>query len=600
MLSLRPHSLRSVRFVKVVPGLCLRMYLRTDSMVVVYRVLVGFIKHQFKNFIIRFWPGIERPIVQLPQGKVQGVTTKLPNGARYHFFKGIPYAQPPVGKLRFRPPVPLEKFHKPVLNCSLDSNDFIQRNMIFNWPVSGSEDGLYLNVYTPALPTENSTKYPVIVYIHGGGFRGGTANSMVYDPCHLVQQGVVVVTVFYRIGAFGFLHLPSVGISGNAGLKDQRLALHWIHKQIHHFGGDAHNVTLAGGSAGSWSTYLHYLSPSSRKYFHRVICSSGDACTEAVFQVDPEWKARALANALGCRGSSDQQVLDTLIKASARNIAKYQDSIIGPNEESCPHRFPFRPVIELEPSEDAIITQKPEEILKCFDSIQMPMMSGFTSAEGLLSMYLSKSRLELFNKHPEWLVPRIFSGLDAIERKAIGEQVKQFYLEAQDLGWNTQSETCDLMSDITFVVSAMFSAEMIAKYQPNVKHYHYLFDYSGPLNLIGKVFRLPAVPGAAHGAETYYMFSSSFLPNVSKDSREYRVREIFIKLVTNFAIHGNPTPDEKALGFKWTPVRPLERYSDSFDLESLQFTECPKMILNIYQKRKEFWRDLARRQTSLL
>lgn len=180
-----------------------------------------FIVFHIRNVIIRVWPYIERPSVKLRQGTVQGVTSKLPNGKSYHYFKSIPYAKPPVGNLRFRPPVPLEKFNSSSINCSSDKGFAVQDFMIFQWPVFGSEDILYLNVYTPGLPTETSTSYPVMVYIHGGGFRYGTASALIYDPKHLVQEGVIVVTVYYRLGPLGFLCLPDAGISGNAGLKDQ-------------------------------------------------------------------------------------------------------------------------------------------------------------------------------------------------------------------------------------------------------------------------------------------------------------------------------------------------------------------------------------------
>ncbi|XP_058457958.1 juvenile hormone esterase-like [Malaya genurostris] len=565
----------------------------------VFKIALSYIKHFFLNLIIRCWPGIERPIVELRQGKVQGVTDKLPNGRKYHFFKGIPYAKPPIGELRFRSPEPLKRFNKPVLNCSSDKGFIKQSLAIFDWPVIGTEDGLYLNVYTPSLPVAGPRKFPVMVYIHGGGFRYGTASAAIYDPKYLIQQDVVVVLMFYRLGPLGFLCLPDAGISGNAGLKDQRLALKWVHENIYLFGGDAENVTLFGQSAGSWSTYLHYLSPNSRKYFHRVICQSGDSCTDYAFQVDPEEKARALARMLGYTGNSDQEVLATLMKASSTTLLNLQYDVLSPQEQSCPHRFLFRPVIERECSEDSIITQTPEEILKRFDTIRMPIISGYTSAEGALSLFLSKNRINEYNQHPEWLVPRFLNSLQDDDRRILGNQVKQFYIGNKELGWNTLDETCDLMADLTFVTSNTLSAEWIAKYQPNVHHYHYLFDYSGRCNIM-KMMISDSIIGAAHGDDIFYMFSPSLLPDLPDDSEECAVRNIYVRLFTNFAKYGNPTPDESILGFKWTAVTPLNRDSFSFDLDSLRINQSPEMVRNVCHKRKEFWRKLIKRHSNML
>uniref|UniRef100_A0A904MV96 Carboxylic ester hydrolase n=1 Tax=Culex quinquefasciatus TaxID=7176 RepID=A0A904MV96_CULQU len=573
-----------------------------EYLVIILKLALSFVSHGIGNVLIRFWPGFERPVVEVRQGKVRGVTSELPNGRKYHYFKGIPYAKPPVGELRFRPPVPLEKFNQPELNCSSDKGDFVQPHIVLNWPVVGSEDGLYLNVYTPGLPTEeNAAKYPVMVYIHGGGLRFGTASSFIYDPKHIVQRNVIVVTMFYRLGPLGFLCLPSVGINGNMGLKDQRLALQWVQENIAKFGGDADNVTLFGESAGSWSTYLHYLSPNSRKYFHRVICQSGDACTESSFQIDPEGKARKLAQLLGCWGSSDQEVLDTLMKAPARTLAKLQNDVITPEEKSCAMRFIFRPVIEQKLTEDSIITQTPEQLLKSFDTLQMPMMSGVTSAEGVLALNLNKYCLEKFSKYAEdWLVPRFMSSPEGLDRRAIVEEVKRFYLGDKDVCWATINESCALLSDFTFVGTSNLSAEWIAKYQPNVRHYHYLFNFVGRMNIMKPLFNVGAVDGASHGDDNFYLFSPKVLPELSDASDEAKMRNIFIDVFTNFAKFNDPTTDESTLGFKWTPIASTQRDSESFDIDCLELNVPPRMVRNPSQERKEFWRAMLKKHTNLL
>ncbi|XP_053686891.1 acetylcholinesterase-like [Sabethes cyaneus] len=551
---------------------------------------------------VQYWPGIERPIVAVKQGQVQGVTARLPNGSAYHYFKGIPYAKPPIGELRFCPPVALAKFPKPVLKCFVDKDDFSQPHQVFRYSwIVGNEDALNLNVYTPELPSEDMTKrYPVMVYIHGGGLEHGTAGSFVYDPKYFVQNGVVVVTVFYRLGPFGFLCLPSEGVQGNFGLKDQRMALKWVHENIEAFGGDPDNVTLFGESAGGWSTYLHYLSANSRKYFHRAICQSGEACTDSILQIDPVGKARALARLLGYKGSSDREVLETLRKAPARRLAKLQELVISEEEKSLPLRFIFRPVIEQEDNEEAILSQPPEKTLKAFDTIKMPLIQGYTSGEGILSLSLNRHRLEKYDLNPEWLVPQFMGNPVDLNRTVVGEQIKQYYCKTGKIGWKTVNETSDLFSDTTFVIPANLSAEWLAKYQPNAVQYHYLFSFDGRFSIAKKLHNINQVEGASHGDDCMYMFSPSFLANLPNDSDEAQVRNTLVKMWTNFAKYNDPTPDAGGLNFKWKPVVKMGLEATSFDLDCLEINIKPKMVKNPYAERKEFWRELMRKYTNLI
>ncbi|XP_038114649.1 esterase B1 [Culex quinquefasciatus] len=559
---------------------------------------VWYIIHQLKQIVLRFWPFLERPIVKVSQGRVRGVTAKLPNGRRYHYFKSIPYCKPPVGELRFRPPVPLERFEQPVLNCSYERPDFIHYQAPLDKFIFGTESSLHLSVFTPGLPSEGASRYPVIVFLPSGGFRACTNSTFIFDPEPIVLEGVVVVTVGYRVGPLGFLCLPDAGISGNAGLKDQRLALKWVHENINQFGGDAGNVTLMGLSAGAWSAYLHYLAPNSRKYFHRIICQSGDACTDSVFQLDPEEKARKLAQLLGCRGSTDRDVLDTLTKAPAKLLTKLQKKICSSGEISCPMRFIFRPVIERDLTADSIICQPPEQILKSYDTLRMPIMSNLCSAEGVLGIMMSRDRLDQYNQE-EWLVPQFLGHSEKMDRQSVGNEVKQFYFGDRKVGQSSLAALCDFMTDCTFAVTSCLSAEWIARYQPNVEHYFSYFSYNGRLNYAKAVLNVD-VKEASHGDDLYYLFSAPFVKKLPKDSDEYRVREIVVKAVTNFAKCGNPTPDESLLGFQWRPVAPTAPNTTKFDLDSLEVNLPPRMIRNPNPERKEFWRKMIRENTNLL
>ncbi|XP_021699617.1 acetylcholinesterase [Aedes aegypti] len=564
------------------------------------RLLIAIIRKEVEDLVVRFWPGIVRPVVQVRQGQIQGITSKLPNGESYSYFKGIPYAKPPVKELRFRPPVPLDSFGTPLLKCLVDKNDFIQPHVLFKSFVTGTEDALYLNVYTPATANSNEKKIPVMVYIHGGGLEHGTASSFVYDPQYLVMQGVIVVTMFYRLGPFGFLSLPDAGVHGNFGLKDQRQALMWVQENIDRFGGDPQNVTLFGESAGSWSTYVHYLSPSSRKYFHRAICQSGDTCTESGLQIDAESKARKLAYLLGYRGSSDQEVIDVLRKAPAKVLARYQVLCNNEQEKTFPLRFPFRPVVEQLCSEDAILNQTPEKLLKSVDTIRIPMINGYTSNEGILGFKSNKHRLKKFDENPKWLVPELMGHPAGLNRTVVGDQIKQFYFGNKRIGLETSNEVTDLFSDHTFMTTSNLSAEWLAKYQPNAVQYHYVFSYVGRFNFTKALYKASNLKGASHGDDCLYLFNAAFLPRLPRASEEQKVREQFIRLWTNFAKYGDPTPDGDDLRFKWKPVKKVVRTSPDFDLDCLDITSELRMIQNPFQERKEFWRNMIKKYTNYL
>lgn len=531
-------------------------------------------------------------MVTVRQGTLRGVRDTLPNGHKYRYFKGIPYAKHPIGQLRFVPPVPLERFDTPTVECILERSDCIQRDF-FTHRVIGAEKGLYMNVYAPEF---NGESFPVMVYIHGGGFLSGTGSSVFYNPIYFVQEGVIVVTINYRLGPLGFLSFPSAGIAGNTGLKDQLLALKWVKENIAQFGGDPENVTLFGESAGSISAYLHYLSPNSRKYFHRVICQSGTPCTETFFQTSGDEKARKLAKIVGYEGNSDKEALEFLMKVSPSKLIQNQSKVLTPEEKQRGIKFAFMPVIEDVASDDSIITQTPEEIIKSSVDLSMPIIDGCNSGEGILSLFLMSKRIGIVNKEPERLVPQLLGDSDEIDRTALGEEIKRFYFGDQLVGKGTENEINAAFGDTYFIVNSLINAEWLAKYQPKVPHYHYRFTYHGKFSLTKRLFNQNHVEGACHGDDVFYMFSPTYLPNLPDDSEECRVRQTFVKLWTNFAKWGVPTPKEgSGVPFRWDPVAKISANSTEFDLDCLEICTNPRMVRNPNPERIKLWRGLLQR-----
>ena len=168
-----------------------------------------------------------------------------------------------------------------------------------------------------------------------------------YSPEYLLQEDVIVVTFNYRLHALGFLQLPSMGISGNAGLKDQQMVIKWVHDNISQFNGDPDNVTLFGESAGAASAHLHVLNPNSRKYIHKAIMQSGCALGNWIIQKDGIGKTRWLAKVLGAR-ENDQDAYDTLMKATTRKLVDYFPLTLTYEDKRRGLPIVFKAVIEKE------------------------------------------------------------------------------------------------------------------------------------------------------------------------------------------------------------------------------------------------------------
>src|SRR5690242_12339515 len=243
------------------------------------------------------------PTVVTSGGAVRGAV--VPGG---YEFRGLPYAAPPTGSLRWRPPQP--PAHWPGVrdatsfapSCPQNpaANPFLPRGPV-------SEDCLYLNVYTPTL--RHDASHPVLVWIHGGGLTQDAGPN--YDPAKLAADGIVAVTINYRLGALGFLAHPALasrpgGPAGNYGLMDQQTALRWVQANIARFGGNQHDVTLAGESAGGLSVLAHLVSRGSRGLFQRAIIQSGSFALSQQPLADAEASGEDFAAKAGCPDQTAQ------------------------------------------------------------------------------------------------------------------------------------------------------------------------------------------------------------------------------------------------------------------------------------------------------
>ena len=241
------------------------------------------------------------PLATTSAGVIRGVA--MSGGLA---FLGLPYAAPPVGNLRWRTPQPPADW-RGVRDATRFAPSCPQVASPFAPPGPFSEDCLYLNVYTPAVRHSDGSGRPVLVWIHGGGLTQDAARN--YSPAKLAADGVVVVTINYRLGALGFLAHPALasrpgGPAGNYGLMDQQAALHWVQRNIGQFGGDRHDVTIAGESAGGLSVLAQLVSRGSRGLFQRAIVQSGSFALNQQSLAAAEAAGQAFAARAGCKNQT--------------------------------------------------------------------------------------------------------------------------------------------------------------------------------------------------------------------------------------------------------------------------------------------------------
>jgi para-nitrobenzyl esterase len=270
-------------------------------------------------------PAQYSPMVSVHAGKLRG--TRIPDGGAV--FKGIPFAQPPTGDLRWRAPQPAKSW-----SGVRDASDFgppcVQGGAL---GVRSSEDCLYLNVWTPKWPMEKPAA--VMVWIYGGGNFAGAASDPTFDGESLARHGVILVTINYRVGVFGFFELPDLDaesphhVSGNYGLLDQIMALRWVHDNIARFGGDPGNVTIFGESAGSLDINVLMTSPLGKGLYRRVIGESGPVVAPPLL-AEGERKDEALVAKLNISGGSVLKKLRDLSSAELERATGQGLAFIGP------------------------------------------------------------------------------------------------------------------------------------------------------------------------------------------------------------------------------------------------------------------------------
>nr|XP_013114447.1 unnamed protein product [Stomoxys calcitrans] len=527
----------------------------------------------------------EYEIVHTSKGPVKGRKRKNFYSAfgKFYAFEGIPYAKPPLGELRFRAPQPTESWQE-VLDCTSCKTKAMQYHYIARWK-EGSEDCLYLNIYAKELNT--SKPLPVMVWIHGGGFQIGEATRDLCAPDHFMQRDMVLVTFAYRLGIFGFLCFddPELNIPGNAGLKDQVLALRWVKENIHNFNGDPNNITVFGESAGGASTQFMMSIPQTKGLFHKAIIQSGSMLCPWAHTQNHEW-AYKCACKLGYKGEkSDKGVYEYLNGKSSQQLVLRDFSLLTKEQHMDNLMFFFNPVVESYVTEDCITSKPFKELMANAWGNNIPLIIGGNTDEGFLFHNMARKfpfRVNELNDCITLLPEDIKNSRDEAALKQLGLCLKHAYFEGKQPNIKDNlHHYLELMGHRAFWHPLLRTIRARCEYAAHAATFCYKFDfYSEFFNFYRTVNCGRAAKCVSHADDLPYLFHSLLNEKLNTSSREYQCIQRMIGMWYNFALTSNPNcPEIEPV--VWQPLADLSEapkclwISDALEIKELtEYEKC--------------------------
>jgi para-nitrobenzyl esterase len=462
--------------------------------------------------------GVAAAQVRTTAGLVQG--TSIDDG-RIRVFKGIPYAAPPVGELRWQAPRPSAPWQG--VRDATKAGPACTQGSVFGdiAPAATGEDCLYLNVWTPA--RKAGARLPVMVWIHGGGFVAGFGDEPRHDGGAFARKGVVLVTINYRLGVFGFLAHPELtresgrNASGNYGLLDQVAALRWVQENISAFGGDPRNVTIFGESAGSFAVSALMASPLAKGLFQKAIGESGAFFTAAGGTL-----------ALGSLAVTEQQGLKFAASTGADSLAALRAK---PAQEllqaATKAQLWFAPNIDgYFLTEDVYLTYAAAR------QAHVPLLAGWNADEMRASVTLRKDK------------PTAQSFAEET-RKRFGDQAEAV-LKVYPAGTDEEAlESAAALASDLFIGYATWKWVEMHLQTGQAPVYRYSFDRKIPVPPDNKVMGVAATSrdiGARHAGEIEYVFGALeiSLPKVPWEAADRTLSDVMTTYWANFARKGDP------------------------------------------------------------
>ena len=444
-------------------------------------------------------------------GAVRGMD--VPGG---YAFRGLPYAAPPVGDLRWRAPQPPASW-RGVRDATRYAPSCPQKPSLFQPPGPQSEDCLYLNVSTPTL--RRDAKRPVLVWIHGGGFTQDGARN--YDGTKLAANGIVVVTINYRLGVFGFLAHRALasrrgGPAGNYGLMDQQAALRWVKHDIAQFGGDPHNVTIAGQSAGGVSVLAHLVSSRSRGLFDRAIVESGAFALNQVPLSQAETFGKTFADQVDCQ----DQTANCLRHAPVNTLVK---------------TFPDAAIPGV--VDGKVLTKPIGEALAAGHFSHVPILNGVNHDEewifvGGLHVAVSGGMFVLAPDPTAATYESVIASVLGVSAARASAIAAEYPLSAYPAAVLALSE---LVSDANFACPALQVDRWTASRAPT-------FAYQFNDDTAPQIFAGPDLPPiATHSSEIQYLFDQPNAPHpATLTTTQEKLANIMRAAWANFATNSDP------------------------------------------------------------
>jgi len=458
---------------------------------------------------------VATPGGDFPAARYQGSTE-----AGVHVFRGIRYAAAPTGDRRWAPPVPPQS-NAELLDATRFGSPCPQADSPFG-VASKNEDCLFLNVFVPE-GTSARDRLPVMVFFYGGAFISGATD--LYDAKQLARNGeAIVVTVNYRLGAFGFMASPELSmqhprrISGNFGILDQELALRWVQQNVASFGGNPREVTVFGESAGAWSICAHLVRPSSEGLFSRVILQSGPCAFPLPALSNSERVGSDITQKAGCTRGTSEETVACLRSLSAEELLRAQPAS-SELFASPAGLTAFFPTVE-----GVVVPRQPQEALATGQFLRVPVLSGTNADEGrlfvALAFDLQRDKPLTAEEYPDRI--RATAQTLVEQLSGTGSQLTESVLTRQILAEYPLSDytsageaLATVIGDGTFSCAAQFSHQLFSLYTPT---YAYEFNARSV-----KLAALPPVSfpyGATHTVELQFLFD---LPRAELTAEEQRL-----------------------------------------------------------------------------
>ncbi|KAJ0171719.1 hypothetical protein K1T71_012482 [Dendrolimus kikuchii] len=523
------------------------------------------------------------PVTVTPAGTIRGSWMESRRGRRFQAYRGIRYAEPPVGELRFKPPIDILRYN--------ETFDASKEGPACPLPVPPTyyidEDCLRINVYTPS----NKVKklLPVIGFIHAGAFYSMTGRSDVVGPHSILDRDVVFVAFNYRIGSLGWLSTGDEYAPGNNGMKDQVSALRWMQRNIAAFGGDPNQVTIAGCSAGAISVMLHMISPMSKGLFHRGISMSGSPVTKGPAIREQKNLAIKQAEFMNCPTDSSKAIIDCLKTKPWREMG---DSLIkffefGPGD---PIGL-WGPVVEPDFGQERFLAVDPLDAIRQGKIHSVPYWISQTRDEfywKAFSILTNETLTKTMNEDWDQIAPLSFL-LPKPTSKNITDKLREVYLKNKPLKVN-ESESEKNLGRLYGDSIIGFGVHRLANLMSlHSKHdvYYSVFSYIGNDSFYEDANGKPL--GAAHHDDMLYVLTLTFnFPIIPLDSPDSHVVDEMTALWYNFARTGNPNPrgDTPELGsLSWPPMKPDSR-------KYLEVADKLTIHKNLFEDRFEVWEHL--------